>query len=159
TQERTAEATDEKVCVQCNQLRPEGKRVDDAASKWSGQYVCTECWECSRKIRRSQQKELDRRVEQATYSDYTTHTDELPSLDDTPQDWDSYHPMWRRERTDCPDWQLSQLSEGAKSRAVARNVRREARLEAAQKAPAAEEAFGKSGPLLNASCRATAAPV
>ena len=50
--------------------------------------------------------ELERRIEKATYSDYSTGTEELPSLDDVPQDWDSRHPMWNRENLERPDWQL-----------------------------------------------------
>merc|ERR1711972_54980 len=98
------------MCDQCNRYRPGGRHAD-TGSKWSGQYYCAECWECWVKIRRSQQRELDKRVEKATYSDYGTHTDELPSLDDVPKEWDSYHPMWHRNTEHRPDWQLTNLNE------------------------------------------------
>ncbi|OLQ06328.1 hypothetical protein AK812_SmicGene10421 [Symbiodinium microadriaticum] len=93
------------LCFQCGRLRSDG-HVGEAGSKMAGRYLCEECWSCFRKIRRCQQLELDRRVEKATYSDYSTATDELPSLEDVPQDWDRRHPMWQRSNETNPDWQL-----------------------------------------------------
>ncbi|CAE7873183.1 PLGG1, partial [Symbiodinium sp. KB8] len=77
---RTAEARSAVLCFQCGRLRSDG-HVGEAGSKMAGRYLCEECWSCFRKIRRCQQLELDRRVEKATYSDYSTATDELPSLE------------------------------------------------------------------------------
>eukprot|EP00439_Symbiodinium_sp_Y106_P044125 s2843_g5.t1 len=93
------------LCFQCGRLRS-GGHVGEAGSKMAHRYLCEECWSCFRKIRRCQQLELDRRVEKATYSDYSTATDELPSLEDVPQDWDRRHPMWQRSNETNPDWQL-----------------------------------------------------
>ncbi|CAE7486397.1 PLGG1 [Symbiodinium sp. CCMP2592] len=104
-EKRTAEARSALLCFQCGRLRSDG-HVGEAGSKMADRYLCEECWSCFRKIRRCQQLELDRRVEKATYSDYSTATDELPSLEDVPQDWDRRHPMWQRSNETNPDWQL-----------------------------------------------------
>lgn len=127
---RTAEANDKQVCVQCNRFKPGGRIADDG-SKWDGQYFCSECWECWVKIRRCQQRELDRRVDQAVHSDYSTHTDELPSLDDEPKEWDALHPMWARPG-EKQAWQLAHIGGNRRHRIVASNEEREARLEAAR---------------------------
>ncbi|CAJ1393516.1 unnamed protein product [Effrenium voratum] len=100
--ERSREANSSQRCFQCQRLRAGHM----GSGKMEGRYLCTECWECWSKIRRCQQAELERRIEKATYSDYSTGTEELPSLDDVPQDWDSRHPMWNRENLERPDWQL-----------------------------------------------------
>jgi len=101
--ERIEQASSPYICNQCNRLRNGHK--GEPGSKMEGKYLCEDCWKCWSTIRHSQQKELTRQVEKATYSDYSTGTDELPSLDDTPQDWDSRHPMWNRENVDRPNWQ------------------------------------------------------
>ena len=115
--ERTLQASNPHACHQCNQVRQHG-HVGESGSKMEGKYLCRDCWQCWLKIRRFQKLELDRQVEKATNSDYSTATDELPSLDDKPQDWDSRHPMWNRENPKRPDWQLDfaakpKQSEGA----------------------------------------------
>ena len=106
--ERTLEAGSQYVCYQCNRLRKNG-RVGTTGSKLEGKYLCNECWRCWSVIRYSQQMELDRRLEKAAYSDYSTATDELPSLDERPQDWDSHHPMWKRVNEQRPGWQHADL--------------------------------------------------
>ena len=99
-EDRIAKARSPDICHQCNRLC-NGRK---GTSSMDRKYLCQECWTCWSTIRQSQQKELDRQVEKATYSDYSTGTDELPSLDDTPQDWNSRHPMWDRENRDRPNW-------------------------------------------------------
>lgn len=103
---RTLEANDPRCCAQCNRCRPMGWHDDDKLSKTHGRYMCVECWECWAKIRCAQQEELERRVDKAVHSDYSTHTDDLPSLDDVPRSWDERHPMWNRQRMDKLQWQV-----------------------------------------------------
>mmetsp|Transcript_144606 Transcript_144606/g.463336 ORF Transcript_144606/g.463336 Transcript_144606/m.463336 type:complete len:355 (+) Transcript_144606:212-1276(+) len=128
-EERSAQAGSGQVCHQCKQYRPDGRLVDESHKQWAGKWFCESCWECWGKIRRSQQRELDRRVENAVHSDYSTHTDELPSLEDTPKDWDGYHPMWHRARQDMPAWQVAHLSAERRQHAVERTAARERRLQ------------------------------
>ena len=61
---RSAAASDPEVCAQCGRLGRGGRRAEDG-SKFAGQHFCEECWECWGRIRRSQQRELDRRVDKA----------------------------------------------------------------------------------------------
>lgn len=126
--ERTRAASDARVCSQCTRLCQEGL-LPQSPQAVAGRYFCRSCWECWSKIRRSQQKHLDRRVEKATYSDYSTATDELPSLDEAPKSWDSHHPMWSREHQGKPNWQLSHLSESERCDALLRSARHQARME------------------------------
>lgn len=134
---RTAEANDAHVCFQCNRYRPGGRYANDK-SKGDDHYYCLDCWECWIKIRRCQQRELDKRVDKAIHSDYSTHTDELPSLDDVPRDWDASHPMWNRD-TARPDWQLCNLDETSRRKVLAYNTQRAARQQAALDASEAEQ--------------------
>jgi len=132
TEERTAAAKSSQVCYQCGLLKP-GGQLSENGSKWGVRYYCPDCWECWRRIRRCQQRELERRVDKAVHSDYSTHTDELPSLDEAPPEWDAYHPMWHRERQECPDWQLTGLNPCQRRKALEVAARRKARQKAAQK--------------------------
>lgn len=136
---RMSEANDKHVCVQCSRYRPGGHSADDC-SKWDGQYFCSECWECWVKIRRSQQRELDRRVDQAVHSEYSTHTDELPSLDDVPKEWDDLHPMWARAG-EKQAWQLDHVGEKTRRQIIANNEERETRKHAARHAREEAEAI------------------
>ncbi|CAK9035643.1 Uncharacterized protein SCF082_LOCUS21377 [Durusdinium trenchii] len=102
-EERSLEAHDPHRCFQCHRVRD--GHTGEMGTKMERKYLCKDCWQCWWKIRRCQEAELKRQVEKATYSDYSTATDELPSLDDKPRDWDSRHPMWNRQSAERPDWQ------------------------------------------------------
>eukprot|EP00933_Yihiella_yeosuensis_P017467 TRINITY_DN14582_c0_g2_i1.p1 TRINITY_DN14582_c0_g2~~TRINITY_DN14582_c0_g2_i1.p1 ORF type:complete len:310 (-),score=60.46 TRINITY_DN14582_c0_g2_i1:69-998(-) len=137
---RSSAAVDARVCGQCQQLQREG--LDEEAVS-AGKYLCRSCWECWRKIRRSQEKELQKRVEKATYSDYSTHTDELPSLDEAPKEWDSNHPMWSRDCPDRPDWQLEHLSPEEQRKVIDRSRQRKASAVKVQQPATSTEAEGR----------------
>jgi len=122
TEARSTQANSEHLCFQCTRYLP-GGRVAEQSSKWHGQYFCSECWETWTKIRVYQQQDLDKRVDKAIHSDYSTHTDELPSLDDVPKDWDAAHPMWHRRGTEV-DWQLKFLDKKTRDRVLRTNSRR-----------------------------------
>lgn len=103
-EQRSQAANSLELCQQCNRTSSDCE-VGEPGSKMEARRLCKECWECWRRIRRYQQLELERQVEKATFSDYSTATDEVASLEDVPQQWDSRHPMWSRESAERPDWQ------------------------------------------------------
>ena len=103
-EQRSLAANSLELCQQCNRASPECE-MGEPGSKMEGRRLCKECWGCWRRIRRYQTLELERQVERATFSDYSTATDDVASLDDVPQPWDSRHPMWSRENPARPDWQ------------------------------------------------------